>query len=90
MLVAAVQSGESVVGAARRLGVGESTAYRWVKLSREKTAPKPTPRFVELMPAAALQGSVVVRVAQIEIEVRPGFDASLLREVVCALEGGPA
>jgi len=44
--------------------------------------------FIELMPASARDARLMVRVGVAEVEVRTGFDAALLREVVEALRGG--
>jgi transposase-like protein len=87
-LVAAVQRGEAVPTAARRLGVRTSTAYGWTRRSRRSlTAPPATsPTFIEVV-AAGAPSAVVVRVGTAEIEVRAGFDAGLLRAVVAALDG---
>ena len=43
------------------------------------------PRFLELLPASALDARLVVEVRAAKIEVRPGFNAALLRSVVEAL-----
>jgi hypothetical protein len=42
------------------------------------------PTFLELVPAARAM-PLVVRVGAVEIEVRAGFDATLLRAVVAAV-----
>lgn len=85
-LVAAVQRGEPVPSAARRLGVTTSTAYAWMRRS-EGSDPAP-PTFIELVTAGTSSAALVVRVGTAEIEVRAGFDAGLLRAVVAALDGG--
>lgn len=91
-LIRAVQHGEAVVTTATRLGVGVSTAYRWVRaapLSRATPTRRPTPGavFVEVVPerARAAPASLRVRVGVAEVEVAAGFDAGLLRAVVAAL-----
>jgi transposase-like protein len=82
--------------AAARLGVPEPTAYYWLKRARKSLAlaapararPMPAkarPTFVRLIPAAEMQRSIVLRVGDVVIEVRSGFDHALLRDVVAAL-----
>ncbi len=86
-LTRAVQEqGEAVSTAAARLGVGVSTAYRWV---RSAPASPPAPVFIEVVPerAAPTSTSLRVRVGGAEVEVQRGFDPRLLREVVEALGG---
>ncbi|MBE7453697.1 MAG: helix-turn-helix domain-containing protein [Kofleriaceae bacterium] len=88
-LIRAVQEhGEAVPTAAARLGVGLSTAYRWM---RSAPATRPAPMFIEVVPererAAPGPACLRVRVGGAEIEVQAGFDARLLREVVEALGG---
>jgi transposase-like protein len=91
-LLAAVKRGEPVPNAARRLGVTPSTAYRWVDRSKGSKggalAPLMPPTFIEVMTAGTPSTAILVRVGAAEIEVRAGFDASLLRAVVAALDGG--
>jgi len=88
---------EPLARAAIRLDVPVSTASRWVRRPQaeaERTrdgvrAPATRrPMFIELMPASARDARLVVRVGVAEVEVRTGFDAALLREVVEALRGG--
>ena len=43
------------------------------------------PRFARLIRAAVASSSVALRVGDVILEVRPGFDAALLREVIAAL-----
>ena len=80
--------------AAARLGVTEPTAYYWLKRARQSLAlaaperpipAKARPTFVRLIPVAEMQRSIVLRVVGVVIEVRPGFDHALLRDVVAAL-----
>ena len=87
--------------AAAQLGVAESTAYYWIKRagrsraalalvprSRQQTQdqqPVATPRFARLVRGAVASSSVTLRVGGVILEVRPGFDAALLREVIAAL-----
>ncbi|MBE7450066.1 MAG: hypothetical protein HS111_14540 [Kofleriaceae bacterium] len=48
------------------------------------------PTFVQLVATTARDAALVLRVADVEIEVRAGFDAALLRSVVEVLRGGEA
>ena len=87
----------TVPQAAARLGVTASTAYNWVRQAaapaaaahrapgpgRVSTAPALT--FVEVARPVEPAAAVVVRVDGLAIEVRHGFDAELLRDVVAAL-----
>jgi hypothetical protein len=81
-LIRAVQRGEAVTTASARLGVPVSTAYRWMRVVA--SAPPP-PTFVEVVAEREMRSTILVRVGAAEIEVRAGFDARLLREVVDAL-----
>jgi len=81
--VAAVRAGEAVPTAAKRFGIGTSTAYKWLR--RASGVEKP-PTFLELV-ASGGADRLVVRVGGAEIEVRAGFDAGLLAAVVAALGG---
>jgi transposase-like protein len=83
-LIRAVARGETVAAAALRLGVAVSTAYQW---NRSAARPAPTPTLVEVVPEHATSSVIHVRIGAAEIEVRAGFDARLLREVVDALGG---
>lgn len=82
--VAAVRAGEAVPTAAKRFGIGTSTAYKWLR--RAGGAEKPA-TFLELVTSNDAD-RLIVRVGSAEIEVRAGFDAELLRAVVAALGGG--
>ena len=82
LIRAVTKRGEAVTVVAARLGIPLSTAYRWVRLATATTA---TPMFVEVVPERAARATIVVRVGGVEIEVRAGFDAQLLREVTAAL-----
>jgi transposase-like protein len=89
-LVAAVKRGEAVPSVARRLGVTTSTAYTWIhRAKRPAPAASAAPTFLELV-TAGTNSALVVRIGAVEIEVRAGFDAGLLRAVVAALDGGAA
>ena len=59
-----------------------STAYRWMRQAPSGTA---MPTFVEVVPERTEGRGLRVCVGRAEIEVRAGFDAQLLREVVAAL-----
>src|SRR4051794_36288329 len=88
-LIRAVRRGEAVSLAATRLGVPVSTAYQWMRAAAAKAlpAPAPTPTFVEVVAERATRAAIAIRIGAAEIEVRAGFDAQLLREVVDALGG---
>jgi transposase-like protein len=80
----------TVPEAAARLGVTSSSAYNWVAESRKprrprSARPEAAPTFVRLMPSAAADSSIVIRVAGTEIHVRRGFDSELLQAVVASL-----
>ena len=91
---------EPVPEAAAKLGVSVSTAYGWVRAARARLSETSTarplgrtpeaPTFVQLVPATARSASLVLRVGEVEIEVRAGFDAALLRSVIEVLQGGEA
>lgn len=79
-----------VAAVAAELGLPASTAYRWMRaLADDDTVGgaliRSEPRFVELLPASALEDRLVVEVSAAKIEVRAGFNAALLRSVVEAL-----
>lgn len=94
-LVELVETGRASLGAAAaQLGLPESTAYYWLTQAR-RAAPtyarrglarpdERAPRFARLVRAGEAR-TLTVRVAGAAIDVRPGFDAALLREVVAAL-----
>jgi len=99
-LIDLARSGTAVPEAAARLGVTASTAYKWVRA----TAPAPSrgkqgsghrstrparPQFARLVPSHDSGAAIVVRVAGATIEVRSGFDAELLQQVIAVLGGGP-
>jgi transposase len=82
--------------AAARLGVAESTAYYWLKRARAPLAlavsgtrsPARPPRlshFARLIQVAEMYPPITMRAGGVIIEVRPGFDHTLLREVITAL-----
>ena len=100
-LVDLVTAGRATVSeAATRLGVTASTAYQWMKQAaaraprRKGTSSVPgpgsgdrsvPPTFVQLVRTGDLAATIAVRVGSAEVQVRRGFDADLLREVVEAL-----
>jgi transposase-like protein len=84
-LIRAVQRGEAVTTASARLGVPVSTAYRWMRVVAARALSAPPPTFVELVAEREMPSTILVRVGAAEIDVRAGFDARLLREVVDAL-----
>jgi transposase-like protein len=86
-LIRAVQRGEAVSVVAPRLGVPVSTAYQWMRAAAANALPAPTPAFVEVVAERASRSEIVLRIGAAEIEVRAGFDARLLREVIEALGG---
>ncbi len=88
------QRGAPVAAVAAELGLPASTAYRWMRArpgegnAGDRALIRSEPRFVELIPASALEARLVVEVSAAKIEIRAGFDAALLRSVVEALAGG--
>ena len=84
------EAGEPVAVVARRLGIGESTAYLWQQRangisSKAKAKPQGKPAFARVVPSSP--PSVVVQVGCATVRVEAGFDAELLRNVVAALDG---
>ncbi len=70
---------------AERLGVCESSAYRWMK-DAASAAMVETSVFARVVPSrAAKPAAVVVQLERASIRVEAGFDAELLRAVVSAL-----
>jgi transposase-like protein len=96
-LVELVTSGQATVSeAAARLGVAPATGYYWLKNvgrqgaegrrgGRRGGGPGAGTTFARAVPSAAVDSTIAVRVSGAEIQVRQGFDAALLREVVAAL-----
>lgn len=87
LIRAVTKRGEAVPVVAARLGVPVSTAYRWMRIAAASTAPMSPSTFVEVVTERAVAPTVLVRVGAAVVEVRWGFDARLLREVVDALGG---
>lgn len=88
LIRAVTKRGETVAVAAARLGIPVSTAQRWMRSALAAPRPEAPPTFVEVVAARTPAPPIVVRVGAAEIEVRPGFDARLLREVAEALGAG--
>ena len=76
-------SGSPVKAVAQEMGVSVSTAYLWMR--QAPAAPKPT--FARVVPAssAGTMPKLTVEVGGVVIQLEPGFDAELLRQVVSAL-----
>lgn len=85
-------TGVTIAAAADRLGVHRTTASNWMRRA-EMTRPVPgksgiaAPRFAQLVSAHAVSSVVEVSIGGATIQVKPGFDAELLRAVVAALRG---
>ena len=80
----------TVPEAAAKLGVTSSAAYNWVAESRKQRGRNALrrvtgPTFVRLVPSAATDATITVRVGEAEIQVRRGFDGELLQAVVASL-----
>ena len=90
----------SLRAAAARLGVADSTAYYWFKRAKRTAAgalgvrrgralaereSAITPTFARLVRAADAATAITLRVGGAVIEVRPGFDAALLHDIVVSL-----
>lgn len=88
LIRAVTKRGETVAVAAARLGIPVSTAHRWMRIAMDAPRPAAPPTFIEVVAERGPAPAIVVRVGVAEIEVRPGFDARLLREVADALGGG--
>jgi hypothetical protein len=99
LIQAVREGGETLRAAAARLAVPVSTAQRWMRIAASES-PTPTtpttptvskrtpkPRFVEAVVERTESCAIRVCVGVAEIEVRTGFDATLLREVAAALGG---
>ncbi len=85
-------SGESAAGFARRHGFSSSSLRYWEgRLGPDETAHPKAPPLVRVVPGNAAAGlgqdeaTVVVDVGGATIRVLPGFDATLLVEVVRVL-----
>jgi transposase-like protein len=93
-LLTEVSEGRATVAeAADRFGVTRSTAYLWARQAREKREGaerkkgRSAATFVELVARAPSAAHLAISVGGAQLDVRPGFDADLLRAVVAALRG---
>jgi transposase-like protein len=78
-------SGSPVKLVAERLGISASTAYLWMK-----RAPEAPLGFAKVVPVSMSTGpKLTVAVGDAVIQLEPGFDADLLRQVVSALSRVP-
>ena len=82
-----LQRGRRVAPVAARLGVPVSTAQRWIRLEKAKSAAS-KPTFVEVVAETIESPSIVIRVGGAAIEVQAGFDVELLRQIVTVLGDG--
>jgi transposase-like protein len=95
-LVELVTAGRATVSeAATRVGVTASTAYNWMRQvdetpRRRRRRQVISPTFVQVVRADDLAATIAVRVGNVELQVRRGFDSDLLRAVVEALRGDGA
>jgi transposase-like protein len=97
-LIDLVTAGRATIPeAAARLGVPVSTAYYWARRAAAQAPPprkatralvvaKPPsvspPRFVQLIRDDHTRSVVEVRIGRTRIQIRPGFDAELVRAVI--------
>ncbi len=65
----------------------EASTLRWWSSQLGREAPLRIVPVVPRAPSVAPQGSVVVEVGAARVRVTPGFDGTLLAQVVRALEG---
>jgi len=81
-------SGSPVKAVAEEMGVSVSTAYLWMR--QAPAAPKPM--FARVVPTSSLgtKPKLMVEVGGGIIQLEPGFDAELLRQVVSALSRVPS
>jgi hypothetical protein len=85
---------ETVHAFCERLGIGESSFYRWNReLQRRDADQRDVPLFqpVVVTPTATASGNAIeVRLRGRRVRrVPPGFDADLLRQLVAVLETVP-
>jgi transposase-like protein len=80
-------SGSPIKVVAEKMGVSVSTAYLWMR----QAPAKPMPTFARVVPASSLGTTprLAVEVGGGVIQLEPGFDAELLRQVVAALSRVP-
>jgi transposase-like protein len=88
LFLEAGKSGESLAQCARRQGISVSTAYAWA--SARKASALTFARVVPQSEVSSMKGSsgLTLRIGQLEIDIRRGVDAALLRAVVEALTDG--
>ena len=81
-------SGSPVKAVAQEMGVSVSTAYLWMR--QAPAAPKPM--FARVVPTSSLgtKPKLMVEVGGGIIQLEPGFDTDLLRQVVSALSRVPS
>ena len=80
-------SGSPVKVVAEGMGISVSTAYLWMR--RAPAAPEPT--FARVLPASSsAKRRLTVEVGGAVIQLEPGFDPDLLRQVVSALSRVPS
>jgi transposase-like protein len=79
------RSGDPVHVVAERLGLSVSTAFRWKSEAADASGAAPV--FARLVREPRSESSLTLDVGGVRVQVRPGFDADLLREVVQALGG---
>src|SRR3954452_6883740 len=87
------ERGESAKEFSKKIGFTSSTLHSWAR----RFSQAPTPGFVRVVskeiptgaPSSALaKSTVILEVRGASIRVVPGFDATLLAQVVRALHGG--
>ena len=85
------RTGDAVGAVARRVGISNSTAYRWWEAERGAHSDKTSAaiQFATLVRSSSVAAvgsrGLVVTVGSARVAVEPGFDARLLRSVVAAL-----
>ena len=86
------QEGKTVKAWCSEHGIPEHQFHYWRRRLAEMSTPAATPNvgggWMAVVPESP-PGGMTVRVGGATIEVRPGFDGTLLRAVVRALESGP-
>jgi transposase-like protein len=81
-------SGETPWRFARRIGITPGSLYRWMRLHPQSSGAK----FARLVPerrsgepSVIVAGRISVQIGDALVQVEPGFDAGLLRDIVAAL-----
>lgn len=77
-------SGQSTARYGLEHGISQSTLFRW---AREEAGRRQVLRFLPVVVEPGVPSALAVHVGGARIEVKAGFDAKLLREVVAALRG---